>query len=311
VSGAPPRLLTTTALTDHQVHALQSLVREAAEADGVPPLREDVLLRLQSAGAGHSILAVHPSTDRLLGFAHLDADETADAPTIEIAVHPTARDQGIEGALLDTVLALCPPAPSPIRLWAHGANAAAGELARAHGFRPVRQLIQMRRSLVSPLPAVALPTRVAIRTFDPDHDVPALQQLNEAAFTALPDQGGWTEDDIRRRIAEKWFDPDGLLLATSGSELLGFHWTKAEPTDQPDHEKTARAALGEVYVLAVHPHGRGRGIGRALTLAGLHHLRDQGVCGALLYVDGSNAPAKALYTSLGFAEWDSDMLFRR
>ena len=141
--------------------------------------------------------------------------------------------------------------------------------------------------------------------------MPALRALNAASFTELPDQGGWTEQDIRARMAEDWFDPAGLLLATSGADLVGFHWTKTPVRDRTVDPGQDPDVLGEVYVLGVHPRARGLGLGRALTLAGLHHLRDQGLAGSLLYVDATNSPAIALYTSLGFAVWDSDMLFRR
>lgn len=335
MSGAPPRLITASALTPEQFQAVQALVRDSTEADEVPPVREQVLLQIQSAEAGRSVLAFDPRGRNLVGYAHLDADESAEGPTVEIAVHPTARNQGIGTVLLDTVLALGPAPPSPVRLWAHGQNAAAARLARHRGFQPVRHVLQMRRSLIPHLPTVTLPTGVSIRAFDPEHDVPSLQQLNAAAFTELPDQGSWSEDDIRMRIAEDWFDPGGLLLAVAEGQALGFHWTKVAHPPPPQfvsdtgiearlaHELMLGAGhsaapktdtggdLGEVYVLGVHPTARGRGLGRALTLAGLHHLRDRGVRDVLLYVDGSNAPANALYRSLGFAVWDSDTLFRR
>ena len=66
-----------------------------------------------------------------------------------------------------------------------------------------------------------------------------------------------------------------------------------------------------MYVVGVDPDTRGHGLGRALTLAGLHHLREQGLSSALLYVDADNTAAIGLYRSLGFATWDVDTLFRR
>jgi mycothiol synthase len=69
--------------------------------------------------------------------------------------------------------------------------------------------------------------------------------------------------------------------------------------------------IGEVYVVGVDPDLRGTGLGRALTLAGLHHLRSLDLPQAMLYVDASNTRAIALYESLGFVRWDTDVLFRR
>ena len=46
-------------------------------------------------------------------------------------------------------------------------------------------------------------------------------------------------------------------------------------------------------------------------MAGLHHLRSLDLSQAMLYVDASNTTAITLYESLGFARWDTDVLFRR
>ncbi len=69
--------------------------------------------------------------------------------------------------------------------------------------------------------------------------------------------------------------------------------------------------MGEVYVVGVDPSARGQGLGRGLTLAGLHYLRSLDLGQAMLYVDTTNTAAISLYESLGFARWDTDVLFRR
>ncbi|HYY11629.1 MAG TPA: GNAT family N-acetyltransferase, partial [Kineosporiaceae bacterium] len=69
--------------------------------------------------------------------------------------------------------------------------------------------------------------------------------------------------------------------------------------------------IGEVYVVGVAPGQQGRGLGRALTVAGLRYLRGLGLAQAMLYVEGDNAAARAVYRSLGFTEWDTDVMFLR
>jgi mycothiol synthase len=59
--------------------------------------------------------------------------------------------------------------------------------------------------------------------------------------------------------------------------------------------------LGEVYVVGIDPAAQGRGLGRLLTLAGLHYLRDRGLGAVLLYTEADNAAAVHTYTRLGFA----------
>jgi mycothiol synthase len=101
-------------------------------------------------------------------------------------------------------------------------------------------------------------------------------------------------------MAEPWFEPAGLLVADSGSRLLALHWTKQHSPD-----------LGEVYVVAVDPTAQGRGLGRAVTAAGLAHLASRGVRRIILYVESDNEPAIATYSRLGFTHTETHVQYAR
>jgi mycothiol synthase len=152
----------------------------------------------------------------------------------------------------------------------------------------------MRRGTGEPLPPLEVPPGVSIRSYR-DDDAAAIVAVNAAAFADHPEQGAMDEDNLARRMAEAWFDPAGLLVAEDESGVLGFHWTK-------QHD----ARHGEVYVVGVSPAAQGRGLGRLLTLAGLHHLAGLGVEEVLLYVESDNAPAVAVYSRLGFTHAEAD-----
>jgi ribosomal protein S18 acetylase RimI-like enzyme len=69
-----------------------------------------------------------------------------------------------------------------------------------------------------------------------------------------------------------------------------------------DDERIARTGenRGDIWCLCVHPQHRGRGLGRALLLAGVDWLLSQGMKSAHLAVDGAKDRAKHLYESVGF-----------
>ena len=189
-------------------------------------------------------------------------------------------------------------------------------LAASLGFESSRSLWQMRRSLYAALPAPVWPDGVRVRTFEPGKDDEAWLAVNAAAFADHPEQGGWTLSDLHHRMDEPWFDPAGFFLAERGegddTRLVGFHWTKVHGSHDPSHGHThGHDPIGEVYVVGVHPSEQGTGLGKALTLAGLHHLRKLGLPDAMLYVDEDNTAAIRLYTALGFTQWEVDVMFSR
>lgn len=318
MSRQQPWIRVAEALSSDEVASVLELADDAARADGSYPLSEHVVLHLRHGG-GHSLhlLAGYPDSTDLLGYAHLEISDAAEGPAAELAVRPGARRQGIGGALIDEVVRESATRPGRLRLWAHGADAAASELAAVRGFHQVRRLLQLRRSLFAPLEDVVLPPGVTLRNFEPAADIDAWLELNARVFTELPDQGGWTRRDLEQRMAEPWFEPGGFLIAEDvDGRLVGFHWTKVHAHGHGRKDGNAghqhpHEPIGEVYVVGVDPDARGNGLGRALTLAGLHHLRSRCLSTALLYVDSDNAAALSLYRSLGFAAWDSDTLFRR
>ncbi|MGK5550448.1 mycothiol synthase [Actinomadura kijaniata] len=271
--------------------AVMALVEAATAADGVGPLSEHAILALR---AGRPAFTVADS-GVTVAYGHLDPATGQESAAAEFVVHPAHRRRGHGRALLRALLA---EAGGPLRVWAHGDLPAAAALAEAEGMERVRALFQLRRPAADPLPEVKVADGVRLRTFEPGRDERAWLRVNARAFATHPEQGAWTMADVRAREAEPWFDPAGLFLAERDGEVVGFHWTKIHPD-----------GLGEVYVVGVDPSAQGLGLGRTLTLTGLHHLRDRGVPQILLYVDESNTAAVRLYESLGFTRHAVDVMY--
>ncbi len=269
-------------------------VSEAAQvADGAAPLDEATGLALRH----------RPAADigwwrADAGFALLIEGE------LSLVVHPDARGDGVGTTLLGEVTEVT--TGEELTAWSHGNHPAAAALADRFGFARDRDLWVMRRPVTGedarPLPALVVPSEVTVRGFRGE-DSDDLLRVNAAAFSAHPEQGSLDADGLAVRQHEPWFDPEGLLVARDADgTMLGFHWTKVHPAETDG----AADGPGEVYVVGVAPEAQGRGMGRVLTLAGLHHLAGRGVAEVLLYVEADNAPAINVYEGLGFRHDDVD-----
>ena len=131
-----------------------------------------------------------------------------------------------------------------------------------------------------------------IRWLLPD-DMPECAALEELCFPSF-----WTEEQFRETWKQDWFAGYGLFV---GQKLMAYI--------------SLSVLTGELEVLnmAVHPDMRGKGLSRPLmsyalddTLEGRHRerrgLEPDGWETGVLEVRVGNAPARALYSGLGFVE---------
>ncbi len=185
---------------------------------------------------------------------------------------------------------------TPVQLWIRQVAEGDDSAALRHGFEPYRDLWQLR----CPLPAE--PSGLATRAFTPA-DIDEFVTVNNRAFHWHPEQGGLTAEDVRDRMAEPWFDPDGFRLHCRDGRLVAFCWTKVHADTNPP--------LGEIYVIAVDPDFAGRGLGGPMTLAGLEWLAERGLEVGMLYVESDNDRANAVYRRIGFEHHHTDRAYRR
>jgi mycothiol synthase len=279
--------------------AIRHLHHRAEAVDGHASLNEGVWRDLESGGQPGSAgvyLCDGAREGSLVGYAHVAPSDSFSPPhwAAGVVVDPGRPRPSVLARLLPGVVDhVARAGGGEIVLWLVDPSAADDEAARAVGFTPSRELLQMRVAL--PLSAEAsFPPGTEVRPFVPGRDEAAWLAVNNRAFRNHPEQGGWVEATLERRKRDPWFDPAGFLLAWDAEGLAGFCWTKIHPAG------TDAAGLGEIFVIGVDPGRQGTGLGRALVLAGLDSLWSQGVPEALLYVDGANAAAVGLYADLGF-----------
>ena len=291
------------ALSEHKrlelVHALDRAARDTDGTEGTEGTEGTDGTDGTDADPADEFAAVFahlPNRAEPVGYAQLNPAGTDGALGLELVVHPRFREP--EPDVADTLLGAAVEEsgrmagnrqPRTLRYWATHVTPRDDQVAAAHGLRPERDLIQMRR----PLPLEDPRPKVMTRAFVPGQDEEAWLYVNNRAFATHPEQGNWSVATLLEREAEPWFDPAGFRLYEQGGRLAAFCWTKVHAETSPP--------MGEIYVISVDPDFQGRGLGRALTVAGLDSLAAAGLRVGMLYVDGDN-PALSLYQSMGFIE---------
>jgi mycothiol synthase len=249
--------------------------------DEVPALSEHKMQRL--GGADDAVVQAWADADTgadMPAVLSVAALHEGDRPhwAVEVAVRPDARRPELESAALAAATA---GVPAPHTLWAHRPEQIVA--AETLGYREIRRVVRME----GPFPEAPGDDWATIDRLAAGDDA-ALIAVHNRAFAGHPEASGLT----RRRLDElrlaPWYDPDGVVVARRDGVLVGYCWTRLH--DNGD---------GEVYFLAVDPSVQGHGVGEALAATAYHHLRDRGARRAMLWVDGDNDSAVALYRRLG------------
>jgi len=298
-----------SSLDPDAIHEIEALVRRVSQAAGHPALGEPKRSELAHLGgadgavpagtpAGSTGLLVHdtdPAHPGLIGYAQVGHGRRPGEFVTELLL-----DDGVDGkvadALLEAAIATATDEgrrEATLRWWVSKATHADDQRALSHGFTLERDLVQMRCAL--PLASrdgdeQILPTR----PFRTGVDEKAWLFANNREFAGHPEQGQWDLPTLLEREHEPWFDADGFRVLEVDGRIAGSCWTKIHRDADPP--------LGEIYVIGVDPDFQGRGFGRGLTLAGLDWLSGRGLTVGMLYVDGANAAARALYGTIGFRD---------
>ncbi len=261
------------------------LILRITRHDGNEPLSEEAKAQwLQGQEGPGSLTVLHEN--RAIGYIHGMWNPTVGAWSFEMAVDPGHRSTGLLDDLVSHAASRVNDRKAgDVRVWT---SAPWMERWAAETRRPLlRRLLVMGMALPAEIPDA--PGDVEISRYQPGIDDAALLTVNNRAFVGHPENGDWDEVILQNRRSRPWFDSDDLLMARTEGRLVGFCWTKR-------HDPVT----GEIYVLAVDPDFRRRGLGRFLLLSGLEHMTDTGCEQAILYVRDGEEAAERLYRSAGF-----------
>src|SRR5947207_9653048 len=245
-----PRPVAVPALTPVPPEAFASIrdtveriEQEASRTDAHPWLGETVWVDLAHPRSDSAAFLVDANA-----FAHVARSDNI-APRqweMGMTLTPAARDGEEYSRLSRAVIEhVATHGGGRLVYWVFDAKPDHDRRLGAEGFEPKGDLFEMHVAL--PLAETPKwPDGVSVRPFQPGRDEHSWLVVNNRAFAGHPEQGGWTEETLARRMAEPWFDPELFLLAFDDDGLAGFNWLKIHESDPTPDASDVR--LRETYV---------------------------------------------------------------
>jgi mycothiol synthase len=242
------------------------------------------------------------------GYAEVWCAEDQARAVGRVLVHPHWRRRGLGSALLLRIEQRAQAVGSNyLDMLIAETHAGGRHFLQRHDFSAVHYGWLMRLPQLEGVPAPQWPPGYGMRTFVVNRDEQATAELENTCFG---DEWEYTPEDvgeIEGFVRSPSFRPDGVIFAVHHGELVGECWSWIDD----DRIAETGERQGDVWSLCVHPEHRGRGLGRALLLAGLQWLKQQGMTSALGGVDGANERGQHLYKSVGCEVLRTDIWYRK
>ncbi len=203
-------------------------------------------------------------------------------------VVPARRGRGLGGRLLAHVATQAPTLGArqlSARVERLDDEAAVFLLRR--GFAMEHEECLLELADLSALPSVPDAPGVAVVSLPRQQAIAEFSRLYEQSFGGRPWSQPYTEAEVAATLARA----DDLLFATVEGQPVGVVWHERLPDGR-----------GRVEPIGIAAGYQGRGIGRALLLAALHSLRQQGAAPVEIGLWRTNEVAMHLYKGLGFSE---------
>jgi mycothiol synthase len=243
----------------------------------------------------------------LAGYAELWHAPGGRRAVVRVLVHPAWRRQGLRTGLLRAAEARARELGAQyLDIQIESLQEGGRAFLEARDFRPVHQSWQMVMCDLAGAAQPVWPSGYGVRSFIVGEDEAVSRHLENESFADEWEYVPVAEGEIEGFVRSPSFRADGVTYAVHDEQVVGECWSWM------DEQGIAQSGekQGDIWCLCVHPRHRGRGLGRALLLAGVQWLRQQGMAGATLYVDGANDRARHLYDSVGFVAARTDIWYR-
>lgn len=303
---------------------LEALVRLINEADAIDRLERGT--SLEELGERFGVPDYHPEENvfvaqdeegRIVGYGslYLEKGEAESIFSTQGVIHPHWRRQGIGRRILERLWKRARERRGEVRgekVYFDGLarSSERGRIALFEGLEMgvARYFLTMVYQSLDRIAESHFPSGIAVRRWKKGKDD---EVVLEAVNEAFADHWGFVptqRENWLYWVGSPRFRPELALLAISGDEIAGFCLCEV------NEERIRRLGRKEGYVdiLAVRRPYRRRGLGRALLLAGLHRLKEEGMESATLDVDAASLTgATRLYEGVGFREEKRHILYRR
>ena len=205
---------------------------------------------------------------------------------LEGFVAPTRRRRGLGSRLLAHLIREVEY--TGVRQLSHYVTALdtpAAHFLRRHGFTVEHEEWVMVLPDLAQLPPLSLPTDCRLQTFNRATAIRHFCTLYDESFSTYR----WYQPYSHAEVAATLGDAADILFLTCDGQPVGFVWLHLTEAD-----------AGEIEPIGVIGPYQGRGYGRLLLVAGLHHLARRGAKRAAIGLWMENEVALGLYQSLGF-----------
>jgi mycothiol synthase len=242
---------------------------------------------------------------RAVAFAALTSRQReASGASLERVVHPAARDAHLDAALLDWALERARERqvergePFTLGAISFADDPAFTDSLERNGFRLQEGYnVYLARPLDAPLPEPAQPEGFTIRPLAGEGELAAYDALYSFAPMHPEHRRALLQDPGYLHLVA--VAPDGAFAAFCECSIDRVEWAQ-----------TGRR-IGWVEYIGTLETYRRRGLGRAVLIAGLLWLREQGAQTALLVTMERNTPARNVYDALGFGLVERDLVYIR